>query len=93
MVNALFTLRAGQRYGPVMLMWIALSMTSAPEQASPVVRFDTAALASFTATATIRRGAGVGRDHGPPPWAHHQRRASVEDAAGQSHPAIITDFE
>ena len=76
-----------------MLMLIALSMATAPVTASPAQRFDTAAMASFTASVTIRRGAGVGHGQPPPSTAHEVRATSIEDAAGQPHPALIYDFE
>ena len=85
-----------RRYPVVMLMLIALSMASMagpPAPSSPAQRLDGAASASFTATATIRRGIGVGRDMAPPPWAHSRRKVDMPDATGRPHPVIITDFE
>ncbi len=93
MVNGLFTLSLFTRYPGVMLMLLALSMAAAPASASPAQRFDTAAMASFTASVTIRRGAGVGHDKPPPPTAHEARMTTVEDTAGQPHPALVYDFE
>ena len=76
-----------------MLMLVALSMTAAPTSSSPIERFAAPVMASFTATATIRRGAGVGDAFAPPALAHPARATTVADAAGQPHPALVYDFE
>jgi hypothetical protein len=76
-----------------MLMLLALSMAAAPAASSPIERGDPATSMQFTATATIRRGAGVGPKLAAPALAQAARRTTVTDAAGQPHLAVIYDFE
>ena len=77
----------------MMFVLLALSAATATPPSSPAVRFEAGQTSTFTATVTIRRAVGVGRDMAPPPWAHAARKATVDDAAGQPHPALIYDFE